>query len=94
MFINRLDLGMLLGAKGNESASSVTRQTEELAKQTADFISQFQKTSETMSQYQKQATESIKNAVGVSGTFVKMQSDQNAISSLYRDQLVKAAMSV
>ena len=46
-----------------------------------------------MSQYQKQATESIKNAVGVSGTFVKMQSDQNAISSLYRDQLVKAAMS-
>ena len=48
---------LLSGAKAtDESASSVTRQTEELAKQTANFMAQFT----------KQATETIKNAVGVS----------------------------
>ena len=56
-----LDLGMLLGNKPSEdSATTVTRQTEELAKQTANFMAQFT----------KQATETIKNAVGVSYSFV------------------------
>lgn len=55
--IFRLDLDMLMGSsKANDSATSVTRQTEELAKQTANFMAQFT----------KQATESIKQAVGVS----------------------------
>lgn len=47
---------LLGGAKASNETSSAPRPNEELSRQTQDF----------MAQYTKQATETLKNAVGVS----------------------------